>query len=217
MFGDVLHPELDEGRSSSIPRASLPTPKRRGISGTALCDGQAGLHGRRPFQCRLSGWPSCVPSIRRSIAGVPARDLVRAAIVSRPRQAGRADGCAFADGARQGSGPLSVHAFERFRTADAVRRAGGERRSSPMRWLPPSSPPRSSRVPEPAEPRWLRARPARGRSMPRNGSISVRGRLLPHADAPNLVISAGAPLAFTVAPHLQTINYRGRFSRFVGI
>jgi hypothetical protein len=24
-------------------------------------------------------------------------------------------------------------------------------------------------------------------------------------------------LAFTVAPHLQTINYRGRFSRFVGI
>ena len=24
-------------------------------------------------------------------------------------------------------------------------------------------------------------------------------------------------LAFTIAPHLQTINYRGRFSRFVGI
>jgi hypothetical protein len=24
-------------------------------------------------------------------------------------------------------------------------------------------------------------------------------------------------LAFTVAPHLQTINYRGRFSRFVSI
>jgi hypothetical protein len=24
-------------------------------------------------------------------------------------------------------------------------------------------------------------------------------------------------LAFTVAPHLQTINYRGRFSLFVGI
>jgi hypothetical protein len=24
-------------------------------------------------------------------------------------------------------------------------------------------------------------------------------------------------LAFTVAPHLQTINYRGRFSRYVGI
>jgi hypothetical protein len=24
-------------------------------------------------------------------------------------------------------------------------------------------------------------------------------------------------LAFTVAPHLQIINYRGRFSRFVGI
>jgi hypothetical protein len=26
-----------------------------------------------------------------------------------------------------------------------------------------------------------------------------------------------AALAFTIAPHLQTINYRGRFSRFVGI
>jgi hypothetical protein len=25
------------------------------------------------------------------------------------------------------------------------------------------------------------------------------------------------PLAFTVAPHLQIINHRGRFSRFVGI
>jgi hypothetical protein len=24
-------------------------------------------------------------------------------------------------------------------------------------------------------------------------------------------------LAFTLAPHLQTINYRGRFSRFAGI
>jgi hypothetical protein len=33
----------------------------------------------------------------------------------------------------------------------------------------------------------------------------------------NLVIWARYQLAFTVAPHLQTINYRGRFSRFVGI
>jgi hypothetical protein len=31
------------------------------------------------------------------------------------------------------------------------------------------------------------------------------------------VIWARCALAFTVAPHLQTINYRGRFSRFVGI
>jgi hypothetical protein len=31
------------------------------------------------------------------------------------------------------------------------------------------------------------------------------------------VISALRVLGFTIAPHLQTINYRGRFSRFVGI
>jgi hypothetical protein len=31
------------------------------------------------------------------------------------------------------------------------------------------------------------------------------------------VIWAQRTLAFTLAPHLQTINYRGRFSRFVGI
>jgi hypothetical protein len=35
--------------------------------------------------------------------------------------------------------------------------------------------------------------------------------------APNLVIWARCALGFTIAPHLQTINYRGRFSRFVGI
>jgi hypothetical protein len=28
---------------------------------------------------------------------------------------------------------------------------------------------------------------------------------------------SGMPLAFTIAPHLQTINHRGRFSGFVGI
>jgi len=38
-----------------------------------------------------------------------------------------------------------------------------------------------------------------------------------HDKAPNLVIWALCALAFTLAPHLQTINYRGRFSRFVGI
>jgi hypothetical protein len=31
------------------------------------------------------------------------------------------------------------------------------------------------------------------------------------------MISAQTALAFTVAPHLQIINHRGRFSRFVGI
>jgi hypothetical protein len=31
------------------------------------------------------------------------------------------------------------------------------------------------------------------------------------------VIAAALPLAFTVAPHLQIINYRGCFSPFVGI
>jgi hypothetical protein len=38
-----------------------------------------------------------------------------------------------------------------------------------------------------------------------------------HGKAPNLVISARCVLAFTVAPHLQIINYRSGFSRFVGI
>jgi hypothetical protein len=31
------------------------------------------------------------------------------------------------------------------------------------------------------------------------------------------VISAASALAFTLAPHLQIINHRGRFSPFVGI
>jgi hypothetical protein len=31
------------------------------------------------------------------------------------------------------------------------------------------------------------------------------------------VISAGRTLAFTIAPHLQIINYRGRFWGFAGI
>jgi len=30
-------------------------------------------------------------------------------------------------------------------------------------------------------------------------------------------VPAAAALAFTLAPHLQIINYRGRFSRFGGI
>jgi hypothetical protein len=31
------------------------------------------------------------------------------------------------------------------------------------------------------------------------------------------VVPVRYALAFTIAPHLQIINYRGRFSRFVGI
>jgi len=34
---------------------------------------------------------------------------------------------------------------------------------------------------------------------------------------PITVISARRTLAFTIAPHLQIINYRSGFSRFVGI
>jgi hypothetical protein len=30
-------------------------------------------------------------------------------------------------------------------------------------------------------------------------------------------VPAAPGLAFTLAPHLQTINYRGRFPRFAGI
>ena len=50
-------------------------------------------------------------------------------------------------------------------------------------------------------------------------AVCGAGVFRPDADdkAPNLVIWARYALAFTVAPHLQTINYRGRFSRFVGI
>jgi hypothetical protein len=39
----------------------------------------------------------------------------------------------------------------------------------------------------------------------------------PDRSEPELAISALYALAFTVAPHLQIINHRGRFSRFVGI
>jgi hypothetical protein len=38
-----------------------------------------------------------------------------------------------------------------------------------------------------------------------------------HDNALDSVIWGRCMLAFTVAPHLQTINYRGRFSPFVGI
>jgi len=38
-----------------------------------------------------------------------------------------------------------------------------------------------------------------------------------YAERQNRVIHAHSALAFTVAPHLQIINYHGRFSRFHGI
>jgi hypothetical protein len=39
----------------------------------------------------------------------------------------------------------------------------------------------------------------------------------PDKSAPEPAFLALSTLAFTVAPHLQIINHRGRFSRFVGI
>jgi hypothetical protein len=39
----------------------------------------------------------------------------------------------------------------------------------------------------------------------------------PRRIGPKTGRSGRAPLAFTVAPHLQIINYRGCFSPFVGI
>jgi hypothetical protein len=43
LFGDVLHPKLDKGM----------VIKGAEFSGASLRDCQVGLHGRRPFQCRL--------------------------------------------------------------------------------------------------------------------------------------------------------------------
>jgi hypothetical protein len=50
--------------------------------------------------------------------------------------------------------------------------------------------------------------------LPSQGGVFSPGA---HDKAPNLVIWDRYAIAFTVAPHLQTINYRGRFSRFVSI
>jgi hypothetical protein len=48
-------------------------------------------------------------------------------------------------------------------------------------------------------------------------SPANRLRNRPEELAPKTDRSGRAPLAFTVAPHLQIINYRGCFSPFVGI
>jgi hypothetical protein len=40
---------------------------------------------------------------------------------------------------------------------------------------------------------------------------------IPHRIGPKRWPSSGIALAFTVAPHLQIINYRGCFSPFAGI
>jgi hypothetical protein len=54
------------------------------------------------------------------------------------------------------------------------------------------------------------------------GVPSVNGRAISFRESnsdrpPKRVIPAARALAFTVAPHLQLINYRGCFSRFAGI
>ena len=122
LFGDVLHPKLDEGQIFIDSTRFVADPdKARNFPELPYVTVQAGFDGRRLFPCRLrtghrSSRASGVLSPR-----VSAGDLVRAAIVPGPRQAGRIDGGAFADGARKGLGPLSVPAFERFRTADVVR------------------------------------------------------------------------------------------------
>jgi hypothetical protein len=46
--------------------------------------------------------------------------------------------------------------------------------------------------------------------LPRSALFRPNGRLNRHFRGP-------AALAFTIAPYLQIINYRGRFSRLAGI
>ena len=155
-------PDSIGARSSSIPRVSSPTPKRRK------------QFPELPYlTCGWPTWPANISTPTLGLAIVRPEHqafyrrvflhetMCRAPHCFPASQAGRADGCAFADDAGQGSGPLSVYAFERFRAADAVR----PRRRAPCvgrsRSLPPSSLPRSSRVPEPGGRRAESARPAR--------------------------------------------------------
>jgi hypothetical protein len=53
----------------------------------------------------------------------------------------------------------------------------------------------------------------------RSAGVLFHARALPSwiAIGPKSAHPGRAPLAFTVAPHLQLINYRGCFCRFVGI
>jgi hypothetical protein len=53
----------------------------------------------------------------------------------------------------------------------------------------------------------------------RQGFCQIRAQTVLRAKCrtPKAVIPVLFALAFTIAPHLQTINYRGCFSRFAGI
>jgi hypothetical protein len=60
-------------------------------------------------------------------------------------------------------------------------------------------------------------RPAGLGIFPRNGSIFSGEASFAPRKPPKFGDLGRYAIAFTVAPHLQTINYRGRFSRFVSI
>ena len=73
-FGDVLHPELDQGQGH---RRSDPVRRRpdKARSFPELPYVTCGSVRRlRAFQCRLSGLPTSAPSIGRSIAGCSCRN-----------------------------------------------------------------------------------------------------------------------------------------------
>ena len=116
-------PNSTRGKVIIDPTRFVADPeKARNVSRTALRDGAAGL------------WPAAISMPISDLAIVRPehqafyrrcscmKPLVRAAIVSRPRQAGRADGRAICRRCATGfPARYPVHAFERFRTADALR------------------------------------------------------------------------------------------------
>ena len=217
-FADILHPELDRGKTIIDPTRFVADPDKAGVfPELPYVTRAARLYRLRPFQRRHRPGQSFVPNIGRSIARYSCRrPLGEPKIVSRADQAGRVDGRRLSRDPRQGVPALPVHAFKRFRAADAVRalrrarcflargrhhfRArldGAEflrRAESRSRFRPPPAVRFCTCWPD------LQAFVRRFcRCRDKSGDFGPRA------------------LAFTVAPHLQTINYRGRFSRFVGI
>ena len=114
--------ELDRGpdyhRSDAFRRRSR---KGREVSRASLSHGAAGLSGRAAISTPISGLPSFVPNIRRSIARCSCRrPLCEPRLFPGLAEAGRIDGRAIFRRAGEGLSALSVHAFERVRAADAV-------------------------------------------------------------------------------------------------